>query len=351
MKIRFASAALLATLCSLPCLARADDLAARAVQIQSQLQTTWLPAWAVTPTANESARDAAQLLQTLSHAGRLGYGNANLDLPSAAEEHYKRLRDTLRDKTGGGFFDSNSARNPAAPKSTLTQAQVVLALVEYARFTNASEPRGLAIKTWRLLRERARDQINGGYFDGFLSGSLTPTQASGIGFKSGNTHRRLLEAGAALYQLTRDRSVKRDVEELLDLNQGRFFPVQLEEGAGRFSFDWKRLAPVSLSEQVQAGPIIARAQEALGLPVGWVDLSRRADGIEQNQTTIYAGGAVDSLSLLTRNLPASKERRAQQLDALFDALSGQTPDVHSGLSLLDFVTLYPLPQMNTDRRR
>jgi len=340
MKIRFASASLLAALCLLPCVAHADDLAARAVQIKSQLQTAWLPAWVKTPTANESARDAAQILQTLSHAGELGYASANLDLSNSAGGHYKRLRDLLRDKTGGGFYESNSAKNPAAPKSTLTQTQIVLALVEYARATNGSEPRGLAIKTWRLLRERARDQIGGGYFDGFLSGSLTPTQASGIGWKSANTHRRLLEAGTALFLLTRDRSVKRDVEELLDLNQGRFFPTELQEGAGRFSFDWKPLAPVSLSEQVQAGPIIARAQEALSLPVGWVDLSRRADGIERNQATIYAGGAVDSLSLLARNLPASRERRAEQLDALFDALSGQTPDIHSGLALLDFVTLY-----------
>lgn len=343
MKIRFASASLLTALCLLSCLARADDLATRAVQIKAQLQTKWLPAWAVTPTANESARDAAQLLQTLSHAGELGYASANLDLSSATGKHYKRLRDLLRDKTGGGFYESNAAKDPAAPKSTLTQAQIVLALVEYARATKGSEPRGLAIKTWRLLRERARDQIGGGYFDGFLSGKLTPTQASGIGDKSANTHRRLLEAGAALFQLTRDRSIKRDVEELLDLNQGRFFPVRLEEGAGKYSFDWKPLAPVSLSEQVQAGPIIARAQDALGLPVGWVDLSRRADGIESNQATIYAGGAVDSLSLLARNLPASRERRAGQLDALFDALSGQTPDVHSGLALLDFVTLYSFP--------
>jgi len=340
MKIRFASAALLAALCLVPIRARADDLAARAAQIKSQLQTQWLPAWVKTPTANESARDAAQLLQTLSHAGELGYRSASLDLSSAAAEHYKRLRDLLRDKTGGGFYDSNSAKTPAAPKSTLTQAQVVLALVEYARATNATEPRGLAIKTWRLLRERARDPIGGGYFDGFLSGKLSPTQASGIGAKSANTHRRLLEAGSALFMLTRDRSVKRDVEELLDLNQGRFFPVRLEEGAGRFSFDWKPLAPASLSEQVQAGPIIARAQEALSLPIGWVDLSRRADGIESNQATIYAGGAVDSLSLLARNLPASRERRAQQLDALLDALSGQTPDVHSGLALLDFVAVF-----------
>jgi len=340
MKIRFLAALVAVALSFAPFRASADDLGVRAGQIKAQLQTTWLPAWVKISPANEPARDAAQLLQTLSHAQRLGYASAQLDVLGAAGGHYRRLRDVLRDKAGGGFFDLNSAKNPSAPKSTQTQAQVVLALVEYARASGQSEPRGLAIQTWRLLRERARDKINGGYTDSFFSGKLGATDATGAGGKSSPTHRRLLEAGSSLFLLTHDRSIRRDVEELLDLNQGRFFPVRPDEGARVYSPDWKPLAPISLSEIVEAGAVIARAQDALGLPVGWVDFSLRADGLSQHQTTIYAGGALDSLSLLARNITPSRERRAEQLDAVFDTLGGEAPDVHSGLALLDFVAAF-----------
>lgn len=334
--------------------ARADDLNARAAQVKGQLQTVWLPAWSKTPTANESAFQGAQLLQTLSHAQRLGYQAAPLDLLNAARGHYKRLRDLLRDKAGEGFFESNARKNPADPKSSQTQAQVVLGLVEYARASGEAEPRGIAIKTWRLLRDRARDPISGGFFDQFVSGPLGPTQASGSGFKSAATHERLLEAGTQLFGLTRDRSIKRDVEELLDLNQGRFFPARVEEAVSLFTPDWKpasakSLAPAefsppafSPSEVVQAGAIIARAQDALGLPVNWMDFSRRADEISQDQDLVYVGGALDSLSLLAR-IARARERRALQIDGVLDALNGQTPDPHSGRALLDFVAAFDAP--------
>ncbi len=329
--------------------ARADDLNARAAQVKTQLQGVWLPAWATKSPANEGATDAALLLQTLSHAHRLGYSSPQLNALDAARGHYARLRDLLRDKAGDGFFDSNSSKNPSAPKSSQTQAQVVLGLVEYARASNQNEPRGIAIKTWRLLRDRARDKANGGFFDSFLSGPLSPTQASGSGFKSAATHLRLLEAGAQLFALTRDRSIGRDVEELLDLNQGRFFPTRGENAASLYTADWQSASAESLalpafspSEAVQAGAIIARAQEALGLPVGWVDFARRTD-VGQTQDAIYAGGALDSLSLLARLAP-SRERRATQIDGVLDSLNGQTPDVRSGRILLDFVAAFAAPR-------
>lgn len=350
MKTRFLAALLLASLGLASSGARADDLNTRAAQVKEQLQTTWLPAWTMKSPANEGATEAALLLQTLSHAQRLGYSNAQLDLLGAARGHYARLRDLLRDKRGDGFFDLNSSKNPSDAKSTLTQAQVVLGLVEYTRASNQSEPRGIAIKTWRLLRDRARDKTNGGFFDSFLSGPLGPTQASGSGFKSAATHERLLDAGAQLFTLTRDRSIRRDVEELLDLNQGRFFPTRGEAAASLYTNDWQSAsaqslapAPLSPSEAVQAGAIIARAQGALGLPVGWVDFSRRADQLSQTQDVITAGGALDSLSLLARALAPSRQRRAVQIDAVLDSLNGQTPDAHSGFALLDFVAAFDAP--------
>ena len=334
--------------------ARADDLNARAAQVKTQLQTTLLPALAQTPTANKSAESLAALLQTLSRAHRLGYSTPQHNYLDAARVQYQFLRSAREDKTSGGFYDDASGKNPALAKSSQTQAQVVSALVEYARASGQSEPRGLAIKTWRSLRDRARDKTNGGYYDSFLSGALGPTQASGSGFKSARTHLRLLEAGTALFAFTRDRSIRRDVEELLDLNEGRFFPTNQRQPPSLYTPEWKALTFIVVnlmnpddfyprSEVVRAGVAIARAQDALGLPVGWVDFSRRADAPSQPQNSIFLGRALDSLSLLAQNIPNSREQRAAQIDEVLKRMNSQTPDAQGGRALLDFVAAFDSP--------
>ncbi len=328
--------------------ARADDLNARATQIKSQLQTTWLAAWAAKSPANESATDAAQLVQTLSHAHRLGYSTPELNLLDAARVHYKLLRDSRRDKTNDGFFEASGDNKPLKP--TLIQAQVMSALVEFARASGESEPRGLAIKTWRLVREGARDKVNGGFFDSFLSVAPGPTQARGSGEKSGIPHLALLEAGTALFEMTRDRSIKKDVVELLDLSEGRFFPARVEDTVLQFAGDWKtKMRPADLlgakdgfypSSLSYAGSTIARAQNALGGPVDWVDFSHRALDVTEPLIPPYTGNVIDALRLLAQNIPTSRERRAAQIDEVLDTLNGQTPDVRSGRALLDFVAAF-----------
>ena len=343
----------------------ADDLNARAVAIKSQLQVSWLPGWAAKSPANESATDAASLLETLSRAHRLGYSTPQLNLLDAARVHYRLLRDSRRDKTSDGFF--NFAGENQKFKVTQLQAQVVSALVEYARASGEGEPRGLATKTWRLIRDRGRDKVNGGYFDGFLSGPLAPTQASGGGNKTALTHLALLQAGTALTEFTRDRSIKVDLAELLDLNEGRFFPARVEEGVSAYTGDWKKWTSVAVSlmkpkrsQVIEAGTAIAHAQTELNVPVQWVDFARRADELSRKNNKIfvvksftfndddealhrisddiYLGGALEALTLLARNI--SRERRSAQIDEVLDTLNNQTPDVHAGAALLDFVAAF-----------
>lgn len=324
--------------------ARADDFNARAAQAKEQLQMKWLPAWAAKSPANESATEAAGLLETLSHAHRLGYSSPQLNLLDAARVHYRLLRDSRQDKTNSGFFAASGGNTPL--KSAQLQANVVSALVEYARASGESEPRALAIKTWRLLRDRARDKINGGYYDSFLSGPIGPTQASGSGLKSFAAHLFLLEAGTDLFAFTHDRSIRRDVEELLDLNRGRFFPARSEEGFFAYTPDWKGLTVVDggidiwPSQFARAGAAIARTENTLGLPVQWVDFARRVEQVKQSQGTLYAPFTLNPLSILAQNVPASRERRATQIDEVLDIINAQKPDVFAGRALLDFVAAF-----------
>ena len=338
---------LLIALAALPLSARADDLNARAAQVKSQLQTQWLPALAKRSPANESASDAAQLVETLSHAHRLGYSTSALDLLGAARVHYRLLRDSRRDLKNGGFFAQSGQNAPL--KNTALQAQVIAALIEYARASGEAEPRALAIKTWRLVRDQAGDKVNGGYYEWFAPSS-SPTSATGFGFKSAVTHLNLLEAGAQLFLLTRDQSIKRDVEALLDVNEGRFFPARAEDALFVFTPNWQKIPPAldalegqpELKRQdtawgyAQASATIARAEQALGLPIGWVDLSRRTDAGSQTSGPVDAPGVLDAFSLLTQ-IPSIRERRALQIDELLASLGNATPDAHADRSLLDFV--------------
>ncbi len=325
--------------------ARADDLNARAAQIKSQLQTQWLPTWAKTSTANELALDAALNLQTLSHAHNLGYSTPDLNLLDAASAHYKLLRDSRRDKTNDGFYArSQDSKEPT--RSTLLQAQVISALVEYARASGQAEPRGLAVKTWRVLRDRVRDKINGGYYESFYSIPPAGTDATAFGPKSAITHLALLEAGTALFELTRDRSIKTDLAELLDLNEGRFFPARPEERVWLYSPDWKVTQQLPQDDTTgtaaslatgEAGVAIIRAQTALGLPLGWVDFARRTDGDAISSTPT----AIPALISLTQ-IASDREKRAAQLDTVLDSLNTTTTQLSlaNALPLLDFTAAF-----------
>lgn len=329
--------------------AHADELSDRAAQVKSQLQTQILPDVAKISTANEKAEDAARNLTTLSHAHRLGYSTSDLNLLTAAQAHYKLLRDSRRDKTGDGFYmNPQDSKEPL--KSTRLQGLVVSALVEYARASGEAEPRGVAVKVWRLIRERGRDKINGGYYDSFLSGTLGPTQASGSGNKSAQTHLALLQAGTALFDLTRDRSIRTDLVELLDLNEGRFFPAGSKAYSDIFTPEWKPFFPdpatdVPLRFELNAAALtIARAQTALGLTIGWVDFSRRtaSDNIDKGESS---PGKLAALTVLASNVANVREGHTPDIDRLLDGLqkggsnaTGET--TYSGVALLDFVAAF-----------
>ncbi|RYX81445.1 hypothetical protein EON83_23930 [bacterium] len=322
--------------------AKADDLNARAAQIKSQLQTQWLPTWSKTSTANELAGDAALNLQTLSYAHRMGYTTPSLNLLEAASAHYKLLRDSRRDKANDGFYSrSQDSKEPV--KSTLLQAQAVEALVEYARASGEAEPRGLAVKIWRLIRDKGRDKIHGGYYDSIYSVQATPTSATAFGSKSALTHLALLQAATGLYDLTRDRSIRTDLAELLDLNAGRFFSVRPEDRGWVYSWEWQleqpsdAANPAVMAATPEAGAAIVRAQTVLELPIGWVELARRTDFDSSNASS----ATVSALIPLTKTT-SNREGHAARLDTILDSLktsSAQVP-VGNGIPLLDFVAAF-----------
>lgn len=332
---------LLSTLLLVP--VHADDLNARAASVKTQLQTQWLPAWSTKSPANESAVDAAQLVQTLSRAHRLGYSTPQLNLVEAARVHYKLLRDSRRDKTNEGFFAASGGNN-APTKSTLLQAQVVLALVEFARVSGDNEQRPLAIKTWRLLRDRARDRIDGGYYDSFISAPPTPTSATASGDKSAATHLAMLEAGTALFELTRDRSIRTDLLELLDLNAGRFFPERPEEASAAYNNIWEPLSPIARPAEAlrtEAGTAIARAQLALGTPVRWIDFVHRTETTNPAPTSEEESARLEALTLLAP-LSSSRDERASQIDTTLDTINATSiqPSFKNGVPLLNFAATF-----------
>lgn len=277
------------------------DLRARAAHVKTLLAEKWLPFWFdLTQTPNGafqfgdglpivSLSAQSQMIWTFARAHRDGYSTPTRDYLGAARRGYNFLRDKMRDQPNGGFFAHTNLQGAphTLDKDTLAHAFVVLALVEFARASGESEPRALATQIWRILRDKAADKLEGGYFGAFSRDWKTPTY-SAWNLKSGHVHLQLLSASAELFDFTRDQSIKRDLLKLLDLNEGRFFPKETENTVILFTANWK---PVSNSElairgillviqrplefQLEASGRIVRARQILGERAEWVAFGRR----------------------------------------------------------------------------
>ena len=277
------------------------DLKARAAHVKTLLAEKWLPFWfdtTQTPngafklgeeTSIVSLSAQSQMIWTFARAHRDGYSTPKRDYLNAARNGYKFLRDKMRDNPNGGFFAQTTLQGAphTSEKDTTAHAFAILALVEFARASRESEPKALAIQTWRTLRDKASDKINGGFF-GYFSRDwkLAPNPNVGanvLGHKSGPVHLQLLSASAELFDLARDQSIKRDLLKLLDLNEGRFFPKETENAVNELTPDWKSLSfskddvPDGL---IQSSAIIVRARQILGERSEWVAFGRRlSDGL------------------------------------------------------------------------
>ncbi len=192
---------------------------------------------------------------------------------SIADEQYRYVIDALMDKEHGGVFWSVSADGAPVSmrKQTYAQAFAIYALSAYALVSNNQEATALALELARLLEERARDGVRGGYVEAFAR-DWSPVEDVRLSDrdmnapKTMNTHLHVLEAHTALHRLVNDDFTRCLLEASIRLFETHF----VAPGHGRhlalfYSLDWEsQCHDESYGHDIEASWLCHEAAEALG---------------------------------------------------------------------------------------
>jgi mannobiose 2-epimerase len=224
----------------------------------------------------------ARMVWTFSLAHRKGFSDARHDYLKAAAQGYRFLIGYFLDKEHGGFFwKTDLAGKPVKPhKFVYGEAFVIYALVEYHRASGDKEALRHAMELYRTLQKRAYDPKRGGWVEHFTR-NWTPLplrdpagEVEVAGLKSANTHLHLMEALTELYEVTRDKDVRKSLEESLRLNMEYFYPLDASKSCFHRNPDWSavtdpRSAGLSYGHNVEFAWLMIRAEEVLGREPSW----------------------------------------------------------------------------------
>jgi mannose/cellobiose epimerase-like protein (N-acyl-D-glucosamine 2-epimerase family) len=199
-----------------------------------------------------------------------------------ARHGFQYLRDVLWDKQDGGFFwglDDHGKISAAYTdgKHLYGNAFCLYALAAYHQATRDPAALELAKRTFRWMDEHGHDAANGGYFEWLTRAGkpvpahpetgkvdLVPVAAFPTGYKSMNTHLHILEALAQLYEVWKDETVRRRLEEVLALLRDR---VTAAPGVMNLYLtnDWVALpGHDSYGHDIEAAYLMLEAEEVLG---------------------------------------------------------------------------------------
>ncbi|MBQ6762189.1 MAG: AGE family epimerase/isomerase [Bacteroidales bacterium] len=126
-------------------------------------------------------------------------------------------------KNGGVFWSVTAAGEPLDEKKQLyAQGFAIYGLSELYKVSSDEETLRAAIDLFRVVEAKFRDAENGGYIEA-LARDFSPLEDMSLSAhdinadKTMNSHLHILEAYANLYQVWPDPSLKKAVEELLDI--------------------------------------------------------------------------------------------------------------------------------------
>jgi mannobiose 2-epimerase len=193
------------------------------------------------------------------------------------------LSAALWDEEHGGFYwglDDEGRLSPyyGEGKYLYGISFCIYGAAAVAQAANDEKALALAQRGFRWADEHAHDTQHGGYLES-LTRDGTPLHAGPagarvaaakvsyfpIGFKSLNTHLHLLESFTQLYEVWRDETLRRRVEELLAILRDRTF---VEPGTmnSHFTRDWRAVPDhVSYGHDVEAAWLLVEAANVLGL--------------------------------------------------------------------------------------
>lgn len=208
-----------------------------------------------------------------------------------AEHGYRFLRDTMWDRTNGGFFSRVTRRGKPQlqfGKSAYGNAFAIYGLARFHALTGNQEALELAKRTFRWLDERSWDEQYGGYvdrlnIDGSWAGETVVNDTSNptdhIGLKDYNSTIHILEAFTALYHEWPDPQLKERLEAVLEQTRDRFTtdkgylhlyfhrdwtPVSFREAGREAVLEHLAFDHVSWGHDVETAFLMLEAEHALG---------------------------------------------------------------------------------------
>lgn len=283
----------------------------------------------------------ARMVWVFSLAHRKGFSTSERDYLKAATHGVKFLREHLRDRVHGGYFWSvapdGTVRDPR--KRLYGEAFVIYGLVEFHRAGGGTEALADALQLFREIQRHAHDGKAGGWHEHFernwqpLPAKSPAAIVEVAGYKSANTHLHLMEAFTELYAETKDREVKRALEEALDLNRRHFYPADAARSAFHFQPDWQPVteagsAGLSYGHNVEFAWLMVRAEKTLGRQPSWEHFHAHLRHTLRNGTDPIRGGIYNRG---VGNEPAHDTQKvwwaqAEMLAALTDGLRHQPAD-------------------------
>ena len=317
----------------------ADDLRGRGTATEKQLVTQ------------------ARMVWGFSHAHLKGLEDGKRDYLAAAKQGYQFLLDHFLDATNGGYYWTTDAEGKPTNRRKIVYGEsfVMYGFVEYYRASGDKAALRHALDLYEVLQKRAHDARNGGWVEHFQA-DWTPILNPGSeaivevgGLKSANTHLHLMEALTELYEASHDPAVRRSLEEALEINATRFYP--LDPGKSNFHRhpDWTPVtaassAGLSYGHNVEFAWLMIRAEVVLGRKPSWDHFNAHLAhalkyGYDHARGGLYSRGTGDQPATDTDKVWWVQ---AEMLAALTDGLKHQDNPAYSEAldKLLGFVAKY-----------
>ena len=192
------------------------------------------------------------------------------------------LNNTLWDKQYGGSYWGLDDRGQISPFYTDGKHLYGISFALYgtaAAYAATKDPQALALaqKTFHWVDQHAHDSKNGGYFEWLTrDGKVVegkpdevtlqpiPVSAFPVGYKSMNTHIHLLESFTQLYEVWKDESLRKRLEELLSVVRDK---ICVAPGVMSlyFTYDWRPYPDHdSYGHDVETAYLMLEAEDVLG---------------------------------------------------------------------------------------
>lgn len=357
----------------------AADLASRAAEFKSQLSDKVLPYWYDTavdrvnggyylsddlkgrkPNNEKQLVTQSRMVWGFSLAHIKGYSTPQRNYLEAAEYGYKFLNSYFYDKENGGYFwKTDLTGNVINDKKILYgEAFVIYAFVEYYRASHESEALKKALDLFHSIQKYGHDNKNGGWFEHFTKDwkpIMKPEPGADVeipGYKSANTHLHWMEALTELYAETKDREVKKALEEAVKINKKYFYPKKPGLSCFHRESEWKivndtKSQGLSYGHNVEFAWLMIRAETVLGKRPSWSHFEAHIKHSLKYGYDFERGG----LYYLGEDDKPAKNRdkiwwvQSEMLAALTDALSHDKNNKQyeeALLKLIDFLEKYQI---------